>query len=77
MPPSGHSEGEGQVAFRYCEGVAPGPANPNGSARSIAGVFNRTRTVLGMMPHPERASEPVHGNVDGRPFFEGLVQALS
>ena len=70
-------EGEGQVAFRYCEGAAPGPLNPNGSARDIAGVFNRTRTVLGMMPHPERACEAEHGNTDGRPFFAGLVQALS
>jgi len=70
-------EGEGQVAFRYCGGAAPGPANPNGSARDIAGVFNRTRTVLGMMPHPERACESEHGNTDGRPFFAGLVQALS
>ena len=70
-------EGEGRVAFRYCEGVAPGPANPNGSARAIAGVFNETRTVLGMMPHPERACEPAHGGADGRAFFDGLVQALS
>jgi phosphoribosylformylglycinamidine synthase len=70
-------EGEGRVAFRYCEGVAPGPANPNGSARNIAGVFNDSRTVLGLMPHPERACEPAHGNTDGRAFFDGLVQALS
>ena len=70
-------EGEGQVAFRYCEGVAPGPANPNGSARDIAGVFNESRTVLGLMPHPERACEPAHGNTDGRAFFDGLAQALS
>jgi phosphoribosylformylglycinamidine synthase len=70
-------EGEGRVAFRYCEGVAPGPANPNGSVRNIAGVFNESRTVLGLMPHPERACEPAHGNTDGRAFFDGLVQALS
>jgi phosphoribosylformylglycinamidine synthase len=70
-------EGEGRVAFRYCEGVAPGPANPNGSVRHIAGVFNESRTVLGLMPHPERACEPAHGNTDGRAFFDGLVQALS
>lgn len=70
-------EGEGRIAFRYCEGPDGRPSNPNGSARDIAGVFNETRTVLGMMPHPERACEPAHGNTDGRAFFEGLVRALS
>ncbi len=63
-------EGEGRVAFRYTD-------NPNGSARDIAGVLNETGTVLGLMPHPERAVEHLHGNTDGQPFFRGLVEALS
>jgi phosphoribosylformylglycinamidine synthase len=63
-------EGEGRVAFRYTD-------NPNGSARDIAGVLNEGRTVLGLMPHPERALEPLHGNTDGEPFFRGLVESLS
>ncbi len=62
-------EDGGQVAFRYLD-------NPNGSARDIAGVFNPGRTVLGLMPHPERASEPDHGGTDGWALFEGLVAAL-
>ncbi len=67
----------GQIAFRYVDGDVPGPANPNGSARNIAGIFNETKTVLGMMPHPERASDPTHGGNDGRALFTGLVNALS
>ncbi|MBM3489479.1 MAG: phosphoribosylformylglycinamidine synthase subunit PurQ [Alphaproteobacteria bacterium] len=70
-------EGEGQVAFRYCQGPAAGPANPNGSARDIAGVFNAGRTVLGLMPHPERAVDPLHGGSDGRALFQSLVAALA
>ncbi len=62
-------EGEGRVAFRYAEPV-------NGSARNIAGVLNASGTVLGMMPHPERAVEPAHGGIDGRALFEAAVAAL-
>ena len=62
-------EGNGQVAFRYLD-------NPNGSAHNIAGVFNQARTVLGLMPHPERVAEPAHGGTDGRKMFEGIVSAL-
>ena len=62
-------EDNGQVAFRYLD-------NPNGSARDIAGVFNEARTVLGLMPHPERVCEPAHGGTDGRKMFEGLISAL-
>ncbi len=65
-------EGEGQVAFRYVEGD-----NPNGAARNIAGIFNEKRTILGMMPHPERVSEPLHGGTDGKAIFDSLVSALS
>ena len=63
-------EGEGRVAFRYAESV-------NGSARQIAGIINDAGNVLGMMPHPERAIEPAHGNVDGRRLFEGLLEAVA
>ena len=71
-------EGDGQVVFRY---VAPGGAadaagNPNGSAHNIAGIVNGSRNVLGMMPHPERAFEALHGGTDGRAFFQGLLEAV-
>ena len=71
-------EGEGLVAFRYAavEGEM-GDANPNGATRDIAGIYNDKRNVLGMMPHPERAFEPLHGNTDGRAFFDSLVESLS
>jgi phosphoribosylformylglycinamidine synthase len=61
--------GEGLVAFRYLD-------NPNGAASDIAGILSPNRRVLGMMPHPERAAEPLHGNTDGLPLFKGLAQAL-
>ena len=72
-------EDRGQIAFRYCdaEGNITEAANPNGSRRNIAGVYNETKTVLGLMPHPERLSDPKLGGNDGRPFFDGLVEALS
>ena len=44
-------------------------ANPNGSLNNIAGITNRTRNVFGMMPHPERASDEIIGNLDGKPFW--------
>ena len=71
-------EGEGLVAFRYCSpaGALTDEDNVNGSARSIAGVFNDTRTVLGLMPHPENATDPLAGGTDGRGLFDGLVSAL-
>jgi phosphoribosylformylglycinamidine synthase len=62
-------EDGGQVAFRYAEGT-----NPNGSVNDIAGVFNRTRNVLGLMPHPENLIESAHGGIDGRALFSGLLQ---
>jgi len=72
-------EGEGLVAFRYAasDGAPDGDANPNGSARDIAGIFNQSRTVLGLMPHPERAVDPAHGGADGVAMFDGLVAALA
>ncbi len=59
-------EGEGRIAFRYLE-------NPNGARADIAGVLNEGCNVLGMMPHPERASEAVLGSCDGRRIFESLL----
>jgi len=72
-------EDRGQIAFRYCDadGVPGSDANPNGSARHIAGIFNESKNVLGLMPHPENAIEDLHGSTDGRALFTGLVEALS
>jgi len=71
-------EEEGLVAFRYCgpDGVVAEAENFNGSARAIAGIFNKTRTFLGLMPHPENATDPLLGSTDGQAFFAGLVGAL-
>ena len=68
-----------RVAFRYCdsEGAVSDVANPNGSLGNIAGILNERRNVLGMMPHPERLADPLLGGVDGRPLFDGLVEALA
>jgi len=68
-----------QVAFRYvtAAGETADDANPNGSQRSIAGVFNKQKNVLGMMPHPERLADQDLGGDDGKVMFDGLVQALS
>ena len=72
-------EERGQIAFRYCDGTGQltSAANPNGSARNIAGIFNETKTVLGLMPHPERLADPALGGTDGQPMFDGLVEALA
>jgi len=65
-------EGEGRVVFRY----APGE-NPNGSARDVAGITNASGNVVGLMPHPEHAVDPVLSEgTDGRPMFAGLLDAL-
>ncbi|MGE3627097.1 MAG: phosphoribosylformylglycinamidine synthase subunit PurQ [Hyphomicrobiales bacterium] len=72
-------EGENRVAFRYCTpsgDIAP-EANPNGSRRNIAGVYDETGRVLGLMPHPERLADAALGGVDGKPMFDGLVEALA
>jgi phosphoribosylformylglycinamidine synthase len=72
-------EDKGQVAFRYVEadGRETAAANPNGSARNIAGVFNETKSVLGLMPHPERGADALTGGTDGRALFDGLMSALA
>lgn len=62
--------GEGRVAFSYVD-------NPNGSAGDIAGVLSENRRVLGMMPHPERAVEGVHGNTDGAALFASLMNEMA
>ena len=68
-------ESRGQVAFRYCtpDGEVTDAANPNGSARNIAGITNDRGNVLGMMPHPERCCEEIVGGTDGRVIFESII----
>jgi phosphoribosylformylglycinamidine synthase I len=69
-------ERERLVAFRYVDGATDAPANPNGSLHDIAGLYGGPRrNVLGLMPHPERASEPLLGNTDGRLLFQSAVRA--
>lgn len=70
-------EDNGQIAFRYVAGDVPGPANPNGSVRDIAGIFNESKTVLGMMPHPEDATDPYQGGTDGCGLFDSIATALA
>ena len=71
-------EGENRVAFRYCDrtGHLTDGANPNGSRRSIAGIYNETGSVLGLMPHPERLADEALGGSDGKPMFASLAVAL-
>lgn len=68
-----------QVAFRYCnaQGQLAESANPNGSLDHIAGVFNKEKTILGMMPHPEDAVVPHAGGQQGTPLFQSIVSALA
>ena len=68
-------EGEGRVVFRYvdAQGAATAAANPNGSMRNIAGVSNEHGSVVGLMPHPERAMEPLLGSTDGLVLFQSLL----
>jgi phosphoribosylformylglycinamidine synthase subunit PurQ / glutaminase len=76
-------ERNGQIIFRYAhpDGRIAGPddteANPNGSLSAIAGICNRERNVLGLMPHPERAAEPALGSSDGLVIFRSLVASLT
>ncbi len=68
-----------RVVFRYCEadGTVTEGANVNGSLDAIAGVVNEAGNVMGLMPHPERASEAVLGSTDGRVIFASLIRTLS
>lgn len=67
-----------RVLFRYCtaDGSISKDANPNGSLENIAGICNEKRNVFGLMPHPERCSEGVLGNEDGRILFESLIDRI-
>lgn len=67
-----------QILWQYCDahGELTDQANPNGSLLNIAGVCNTARNVAGLMPHPERASEPILGSTDGRWIFESMIAAL-
>ena len=72
-------EAEDRIVFRYCDArgnVGP-EANPNGSTGNIASICNENRNVVGMMPHPERACEPVLGSEDGRAIFESLIREFT
>ncbi|MGB6347679.1 MAG: phosphoribosylformylglycinamidine synthase subunit PurQ [Methyloceanibacter sp.] len=72
-------EGEGRIAFRYCdaEGQTTPEANPNGSRNHIAGIYNETGTVLGLMPHPERLADANLSGTDGANMFKGLAESLA
>jgi phosphoribosylformylglycinamidine synthase subunit PurQ / glutaminase len=72
-------EGEGQVVFRYAPSAleAEEAYNPNGSMRDIAGIVNGEGNVLGMMPHPERAVDPLLGSSDGLSLFESILQRVA
>ena len=62
-------EKQGQVIFRYAD-------NPNGSARDIAGICNEAGNGFGMMPHPERAIDPLHGGTDGIDLFKSIIESI-
>jgi len=62
-------EKDGSVLFRYAD-------NPNGSVRDIAGIVNEAGNVFGMMPHPERAIDPLHGGTDGLDFFKSIIESI-
>ncbi len=71
-------EGEGLVAFRYvnANGEPTAESNPNGSMRNIAGITNEGGSVVGLMPHPERALEGMLGSTDGMVLFDSLLAAV-
>ena len=72
-------EDEDRIAFRYCNqnGETSEVSNPNGSVANIAGILNKRKTILGMMPHPENATCEWQNNQSGLPMFESIVEALS
>jgi phosphoribosylformylglycinamidine synthase len=67
-----------QILFRYCDadGNLTGEANPNGSLGNIAGIVNEAGNVLGLMPHPERACDPLLGHTDGRKILESVIYSF-
>ena len=72
-------ENSGRVVFRYVnvKGEATAESNPNGSARSIAGIVSAEGNVMGLMPHPERALDDLLGSSDGVPFFESILARVA
>ena len=72
-------EANGQIVFRYCEpdGSVTPDANVNGSVRSIAGISNETGNVVGLMPHPERAADPMIGRTDGLKILSSALEYLN
>jgi phosphoribosylformylglycinamidine synthase len=80
-PPEAVAEIEraGRVVFRYATaaGETTDEANPNGSVNNIAGICSADRNVVGLMPHPERACQPIVGSADGLKLFESVVQTLA
>ncbi len=75
----GELQQDDRIVFRYCDsqGNTTDAANPNGSRDNIAGICNRSRNVLGLMPHPERACEDLLGSIDGRDMFRSLAATLA
>ncbi|NEO65874.1 MAG: phosphoribosylformylglycinamidine synthase I, partial [Moorea sp. SIO4G2] len=71
-------EDNGQVLFRYAtvSGEIETTGNPNGSLNNIAGICDTTGKILGMMPHPERAADPMLGNIDGMRLFQSLLKTF-
>jgi phosphoribosylformylglycinamidine synthase len=72
-------EEEDRIVFRYStrDGEITSEANPNGSIRNIAGIVNKSRNVLGMMPHPERASEQILGSASGAMVLKSVIESLN
>ncbi|MFB3897574.1 MAG: phosphoribosylformylglycinamidine synthase subunit PurQ [bacterium] len=68
-----------QIIFRYCEpdGMVTPHSNPNGSLDNIAGICNREKNVFGLMPHPERCSEPILGSSDGKLIFDSIIHSFT
>jgi phosphoribosylformylglycinamidine synthase len=71
-------EEEQRIVFRYAnaDGSLDPPANPNGSLANIAGIINEQGNVLGMMPHPERAADPLLGHTDGQKVFQAMIESI-
>ena len=71
-------EDNGQIAVTYCDdkGNDDEDNNPNGAIKNIAGIFNKNKNILGMMPHPERMIDPFLSGEDGSLFFENLIGSV-
>jgi phosphoribosylformylglycinamidine synthase len=65
-----------QILFKYCNGngEVTDESNPNGSLNNIAGITNKKKNIFGMMPHPERASDDILSNAEGKEFFESILK---